>query len=1058
MNTKELTELFISWNKALFSYFFDENTEEDEVSLYIDREKLEEVGSANGLGGYDEFMSLIMLSIDERKALYDTLRQQFIRTSRPQSLNSIYKSTNLFDFATIFIDEGFYNYIDCPFLIYIVFAIVMASECSRENRRGLGKYITEQLKTHFPDHTDRREALEDLFNELATRHPRFCARKLTKHPYVGLIYYQLGLTKSQVNILEKAMYNADLSEELPYDQWIDKLVDYVDQDTKPFLRNSKSNEIKRRRISDLREKFDPTLYEQKHQNEEIQSKGHFVLAVYEDEYSEAEDRLVLLTDINNKTISHDNLKITKGKLDRLGDYAEYNVNHVLDEAQMRTYSIRNGENRITSIPLGNIVTFTRCSNNYLIQTNYPQNGKETYILVKNGHEDEWEQWLVQQGSPKVEAEKNTERVLHIFGRGWNMYISNEIKYVGRQASCHVSAPTKGGGINCPGKTNVYLITALPYIEFPEPIDHNELKINIKVDQIPVNLKKDQFSYKIIDSNKLVIDLIGIKPSNRSFSVKVSIIYKGCPHQEVFDVTGQKVKYNDDDLFNVNMWGSVSTDVNAPYMKGLNVYNVEEPIDMPEGTGLYQNTEVDLDIHDKKFYLVNLFTAECSMRKGFSITESRLKKCIRYAATRFNINIASDPTFYTDVKDLLLNSGYMNADYENGKYQPIPPTFIKTAVGLGVSWNLFMLVGSYTQKFLCDLKEYCENKSVSIYLHTNNNESSKSEDLIPPVILLGNRFNPDDFANSTQSQCSYHANEDLAVNLLRALPSYVEYDRTLEYVAPTVFSTTLEDPDSQDFPRIRASKATGYSSSKWIEKKENDFHRITIPDVAWANLYCQYKKQKIICTKDIDKLLFPAKLHLPVMMQRALYILNFGVPKTEKSFICRNDDRKDVYYNVIKRYKINDTNRLTRLSPVIRSITGRPDDSHNPSVRSRFISYRFKMFIWKNRNKASRNPRSLLVLTDINQQYVYGLGIKKISAFAVYLRDYTNDDYFRLVDNDDVSYVFSKIISSNWANERLKCILMNRIKTFQEIGVAFDSDRCMALPPREEYDIEEIQII
>ena len=398
MNNSELKQKFISWNKALFSYFFNNgDSEEDEVSLYIDKEKLEEIGSANGLGGYDEFMSLIMLPVNERQALYSTLRQQFIGTPRPQSLNSIYNSTNLFDFATIFINEGFYNYLDCPFLIYIVFIIMMASECGRESRKGFGKYITEQLRAHFPGHTDRREAWEDLFNELAKRHPRFCARKLTKHPYVGLIYYQLGLTKSQVNILEKAMYNADLSEDLPYNNWVDCVVDYVDAPMRALLQRSKRDEILRRRISDLREHFDPSLYEQKHQDEEILSKGHFALAVYEDNYSEEEDRLVLLTNINNKTISHDNLKITKGTLDRLGEYAEYNVNHVLigesDKAQMKKYSLRNGENRVTSINLGSIVTFSRCSNNYLIQTNYPQKGKDTYILVKSGHEVEWNEWL-----------------------------------------------------------------------------------------------------------------------------------------------------------------------------------------------------------------------------------------------------------------------------------------------------------------------------------------------------------------------------------------------------------------------------------------------------------------------------------------------------------------------------------------------------------------------------------------------------------------------------------------------------------------------------------------
>lgn len=1068
MNNTELTKLFVNWNKALFSYFFNNgDSEEDEVSLYIDRKKLEEIGSANGLGGYDEFMSLIMLPEEERKALYCTLRQKFIGTSRPQSLNRIYNSTNLFDFATIFIDEGFYNYLDCPFLIYIVFIIVMASECGRENRRGLGNYITEQLKAHFPGHTNHRKGWEDLFNELAKRHPRFSARKLTEHPYVGLIYYQLGLTKSQVNILEKAMYNADLSEDLPYNNWVDYIVDYVDAPMRALLQRSKGDEILRRRVSDLREHFDPSLYKQKHQDEEILSKGHFVLAVYEDNYSEEEDRLVLLTDINNKTISHDNLKITKGTLDRLGEYAEFNVNHVLigesDKAQMKKYSLKYGENKVTSISLGNIVVFSRCSNNYLIQTNCPQKGKESYILVKSGHEREWEEWLTHHDSPQVEKETNVDRILRIFGRGWNVYTSNEIGYVGKIQSPILGSSIKmDGGIKCIGKNKVYLRIALPYFEFPEPINKDKLKIYIGIENRA--LEDGEYTYKIVETNKLVIDLMNTAIGEHSSEIGITLEYKidkakKLRFHEDFAIIGQDVTYSEDDLFKMSMWGSIYRDENTPYQKGLKVYNAGDPSCMPTGTRIYQNRSVDLDIHDRRFYMVNLFAAECSMRKGFYISESRLKKCIRYAATRFDIDIASEPTFYTDIKYLLLNSGYMNVDFEHGKYQPVPPAFLKTAMGIEYRQNLFMLVGSYTQKFLYDLKMYCQDKRVPIYLHTINNGGSKSEDLIPPVILLGNNFDPDDFTNNTDSQYSYYANEDIAITLLNALPSYADYNRTLEYVDPGVFSTPLEEPDSQGFPRIRKSRVMGYGSSKWIEKEENKFHRITIPDMAWANLYCRYKKQKNICTKDIDKLLFLAKLHLPIMMQRALYILNFGVPQKEKAFICSNDDGMNDYYNVIKQYKINDISTLPRISPVIRAITGRSDNEQNISVRHRITPTRYKLYLWKNKNRSSRNHRSLLVLTDNYGRQVFGIGIKKNkTSFNVYLRDRDNDNSYCLVNNEDVNFVFSKFLKSNWADTLVRHILSNHSRIYKYIGVSIADGQRMELPPREEYEIEEIIII
>ena len=94
---------------------------------------------------------------------------------------------------------------------------------------------------------------------------------------------------------------------------------------------------------------------------------------YDSDYSEKNDRLVLLTDVNNKSLSGDGLKIEKGSMDRLGEYAQYNIHHVLindsDRAEMRNYSLNEGESSVISAPLRNIVLFSRCSSNYLIQTN-----------------------------------------------------------------------------------------------------------------------------------------------------------------------------------------------------------------------------------------------------------------------------------------------------------------------------------------------------------------------------------------------------------------------------------------------------------------------------------------------------------------------------------------------------------------------------------------------------------------------------------------------------------------------------------------------------------------
>lgn len=1048
-------ELFIGWNKALFLYFFDaQNNEEDEVSLYIDRDKIEEIGRENKLGGYEDFIRIIMLPIEERKQLYCALRRTHLGTSIiPESVMRNYRSTNLFSFASIFTRDFHESNLKCPYLIYIVFAVLMGSECYRSGRNGIGRYITEKLKASFPGHNDDRTGLKTIFDALAKQYPRFRAIKLTEHPYIGLIRYQLGLSKAQEEMLNKAMYNADLSEELPYEQWIEKIVDYVDQDTKDFLRNSKEKEVIRRRISDLRERFDPAIYEKKHQNEEIKSNGHFALAVFEDEYSELEDRLVLLTDINNKSISFENLKITKGTIDRLGEYAEYNVNHVLigdkDKAEMKKYSLQDGKNTVTplSFEKGCIVTFSRCNSNYLIQTNYPQRGKEIYILVKSGHDEEWRQWLEDHDSPCIEASSNGAWIHQVFGEGWEMYKSNQIEYVNRrQASANVTAITMGGGINCPRKTNVYLITALPYFEFPEPINQDLLKISIDVDQRSLN--NNQFRYKIVDLYKLVIDFIGIIPENRSLSVNVNIDYKNKLKQEQFDVTGQDVIYNEEDLFKMNMWGEkIDSGTNDPYMQGLEVCNISCQQDLPQETVLYQpqirtNASPQLiDPQDRRFYLVNLFAANCSMREGFVITEARLKKCIRYAATRFEIDTTSIPLFYRNLRFLLINNGYMNADYEQGKYQPIPPTFIKTPAHLYRNDHLYLLAGSYTYKFLIDLVNYCRNNQVNMFLHESNKNNNPVESLIPPVILLQYNFDPEEFMRQTSNRCKYYGNTAIAVNILKALPSYQQYKRTLQEIRPEVFDgrNLKELQERTTCPRIRESKTTGYGAQKWIEISENHYYNITIPDIAWAKLFCFHENNTVICTKDNRDLLFPTDLHLPSMMQRALFITNFGIPQRKKVFVCNKVDSNNNYFNLVKQYNIKSNDQMLC---ILNTLAGKKVNQTNAFIRDLVKCQYYELKMWTNNNRHSSNPRSLLVIYYKNEVQGFAIRINQ-EEFKIYFLNAVNHRFER-INTSDINTVLSKFMTTR--------------QTWSDMGYNIIPEQYMSLPPREEYQIEQIEII
>ncbi len=1046
-------ELFINWNRALFSYFFNENTDDEEVSLYIDREKIEEVGVSNRLGGYNEFMSIIMLPIEERQRLYSELRQTYLATNMSTEQRRLFRSTNLFDFAKIFLDRELYPHIDCPFLIYVVFVVLMGSEAYRNNR-AIGAYITDILRRYFPNHSDNRDSLEILFNELSRQHPSFCARKLTQFPYVGLIRYQLGLSKTQVEQIKKALYSADISEDLPYEQQIGILNDYVDNSMRDLLRRSRRDVVIKRRITDIIENFDPLLYEQTHQIEESGSKGSFVLAVYEDEYSEKNDRLVLLTDVNNKTLTGDGLKIEKGSMDRLGEYAQYNINHVLinncDRAEMRRYRLNNGDSCVRSSNLGNIVLFSRCSSNYLIQTKYPQRGRDTYIIVRQGHQDEFNEWLVAQNNPTVSEFTEDAYVHQIFGNGWSMYTSTDISisHIGLAAPNHNSTISMNGGISCPGRYKVYLFNALPYFEFPEPINVERLSVYINLDDH--NLEDNEFVINVVDNTKLVIDLSHPTISDISQEMDITLEYRKNDdrmityHDSIF-ICDQIMDYNEETLLPLNLWGQVAPDgERSAFMKGYKI-NGGQHANLPTNSRLYQPSREQINIYDHRFFLINLIASRSSMREGLFISDSQLKKCMRYAAARFGINIASDPNFYRDLKFMLINGGYINADSERQRYQPLPPTFIKVPFSTNGHAKLYMLVGSFTFRFLQELKRYCDGRNVRIFIHNSNQDRGVADlsqsVLLPPVLLLQYNFDPEDFMQTTGCRCDYSHDEDVAVSMLRSMPSYQNYEASLEHVPTNVFDTRLKESYDQRFPRIRYSVLTGYGASRWIEQARGQYYRITNPDMAWARLYCMYRHQDHMLTRSNNIISLPQKLHLPVMMQRSLFITNLGRPSRQKVFICNNNDTNDVYYNVIKIYNVS--NPEGRMPYIIQAISGRPDNPDNPAVRRKIICRNYKLKLWCNRSKHSSYPRTLMVITDNLEISTFGFAIKTETGMKTYLKRNVGDEVFTLVEGNEMNYVISAFMTTR--------------RTFADMGITFGNETTQ-LPPANQYEIENIEII
>jgi hypothetical protein len=360
-------------------------------------------------------------------------------------------------------------------------------------------------------------------------------------------------------------------------------------------------------------------------------------------------------------------------------------------------------------------------------------------------------------------------------------------------------------------------------------------------------------------------------------------------------------------------------------------------------------------------------------------------------------------------------------------------------------KLYMLMGSYTFKFLQDLKNYCDQRNVSIFVH-NSNQGNGVADLsqsilLPPVLLLQYNFDPDNFMRTTGCRFDFTNEEDVAVSMLRSIPSYQNYETSLEHVPANVFDTRLKDPHDQCFPRIRYSLITGYGASRWIEMTRGDFYRITNRDMAWARLYCMYRRQDHMLTRSNSIISLPQKLHLPVMMQRALFITNLGRPSRQKVFICNNRDSNDIYYNVIKIYNVS--NPEGRMPSVVQAISGRPDNANNPAVRANINCRNYKLSLWCNRSKHSSYPRTLMVISDNLRRDTFGFAIKTETGMKTYLKRNVGDEVFTLVEGNEMNYVISAFMTTR--------------RTFADMGITFGNETAQ-LPPAYQYEQENIVII
>jgi hypothetical protein len=351
-------------------------------------------------------------------------------------------------------------------------------------------------------------------------------------------------------------------------------------------------------------------------------------------------------------------------------------------------------------------------------------------------------------------------------------------------------------------------------------------------------------------------------------------------------------------------------------------------------------------------------------------------------------------------------------------------------------------------FIADLIDFCNDHNVSIF-SINGKRHSDEEKLLPPIILVGHNFSPSEFSNEYNQQCDILDDNDFALSLLNMVPTYNEICSLFhfEHNDSHEFLPRLEPSSAPLLPRIRSMRSTSTQRVRYIEKVNNVFAEIKNGMTAWASVYCHHEMSRpmVIMQRDYSVYL-PTTLLLPNYIERALYLMNLGLPETRKVFVC--GDSGDSYYTLLNQYKLHNE---TRCNVLANKLTGSENNATNNLAR-KSVQTKYKMEFYKSALNGGKYREMYMILRDHNSTDILAVAHRH----RVYLN--CQGTFFR-VDAKNVNEAMTFLIQDRWVfgNER------KSIGYSKGCGQSFESvfrltDETLELPNLTNFTKEPIQII
>ena len=1089
---KEYYNYFL-WNQGLVDYYLNDKSGK-EILLYVDEKVLEHIGKKADINSNDHRQHFIESVEDfckvynkyvcpERKPNHE--RYCTYKNCRYYNIKPRYCVVNRQDVLAIanhicskqitywkrYEDENKnirikanennialppYN---IPFFAIVIYVILKFDNGRTQQWENVGEGLSHQF---IDDLWAGINDMNEYFDPKASVYER---SEKQRNDYVGKIKYHLPLSAPVLRVLKEAIHKSNV--------WrYEYKLSFADQIH--LLRLSLADNEKvlsvildiickgeddygaySRRIRDEIEKFDVEAYkkylESKNgdvtQSLQIITSGNFALAIYTPKSNENGKRSIRLLTTVRQDLDYKGYKIIEGSSNSIaGEYNTYSVEYNSSkEVKIEKHNLHaKGVCRISSMPIDDVVFFYKYNDTWYIQTRTLKQEHNNYIIAVRNDEmakTNFDNWCKDNDNFPKQIESNKTKEL--FGEKWAIYYSDsrlngqyyqdDIKDIGQadDTQLHIGRIQYGGGIkNEEGK---YFITALPYIENISDVGNEDISVTL----FDYNHSEIKGDYQILrpQSDRVVVDFLQMPQMGEGAKCKITLPTNEGEHKSfVFDVCSQDVLFDQTRLYKFDRTGKIVENETEEYILSGNIIEGNNFV-VPQ-IGYTQFNMSKLNVATRDTYFVNLLAACCYNKDSAEIHNDLFEKCLRYSASRLKIELDQEEFDYYLVKWLLSVTGYININHTKNTVQILPPAFTKSPVSVvgGANYQLYLLSGCYSGRFLADLKKYCDENKVCLYQKGINIEGTY-KGLIPPMILIGHNFRAGDFVNQYHHQCDNLGDQDVARSLLNSVSTTSEVFK--KFVFDPLNDLQLEDTDEVLFPRMRNTKGKWYQRQRFIESKEGVFCRITDKAlISWAKLYCDINQGKQII-QDGTKLYIPQEISLPWVIRRALYLMNLGLPKTIKAFVCNSHSKQ--MYSFVNVYDLYSTERCDLLFKKFGEEFRRKRTNHNE----------FNIEFWDSKNKVSKSVERYLVVYnkgDIrnNKGKILAFGHDS-SAFI-----YTQGAFCKV--NGDMNTIISFLINYKWQIDSTRMRLKYYLDgNWIDSEITFTNETAQ-LPTKENFNI------